>query len=629
MKKWLVLPAIFLFLLSGVIFLHPGPAFSGPDAVELKETEIEDEYDLVVVGGDPEGVAAAVSGARNGLSTLLVDTRTVLGGLITRGWLNSLDMNYGPGGEILNRGIFEEFYRELGGDSFDVQVAVNVFHRLVNAEKNLDVLMSVEKFEPLVDKDEGIARVKGVKVLTGDGEIAEIEAAAVIDATQDADLAAAAGVPYTLGHADFGRPGDRMAATLVFELAGINNLDWANICYYLMYRDNDRYSGANWRSAWGYGAETEKYKPFSSRIALRGLNIGRQDGGSVLINALQIFDVDPLSPEGRESARKLALMELPRVVDFISREVPGFCGVTLAGAAPELYIRESRHILGEYRLTIDDVLEHRDFYDRVAFGSYPVDVQATGPGDKGFVVGDPIQYAIPLRSLIPKGVDNLLVVGRSASYDSLAAGSARTIPVGMAAGQSAGAAAAMALEKHKSFRELAASEKYMEELQERLNKQGMELKPFKVRPLYVTRHWAYPGLKFMRRLGLAWGSYHNDYGLDREMKEKEFMSSLGRAVKQTGANVNVKTPHFWEEGNSLTLYDTAYMFCRYLGLNMNKHKAFYYLKAKGFWDEDLLEKIHENNDVITVGMGYMLVEDFLKWVGYEDPALKYVITEGN
>lgn len=628
MKKWLVLPAIFLFLLGGVILLRPDLIFSSPEQVALKEADIKEKYDLIVVGGDPEGVAAAVSGARNGLSTLLVDTRPVLGGLMTRGWLNSIDMNYGPNGEILNRGIFEEFYRQVGGDSFDVQAAVNVFHNMVNAEKKLDVLMSVENFEPLLDKSEIRSRVEGVRVLTVDGRILEIKAAFVIDATQDADLAAAAGAPYTVGHADLGRPEDNMAATLVFRLEGINNLDWFNIYYYLMHRDRDWNSGANWRSAWGFGKETARYKSLSSRIALRGLNVGRQDDGSVLVNALQIFGVNPLDPASREKARTLALLELPRVVDFISREVPGFKGVRLAGVAPELYIRESRHILGEYRLTIDDVLENRDFYDRVAFGSYPVDIQATGPEDKGYVVGNPLQYAVPLRSLIPRGVDNLLVVGRSASYDSLAAGSARTIPVGMAAGQSAGAAVAMALEKRISIRELAGSKRYMAQLQERLNEQGMELKPFKVRPLNVTRHWAYSGLKFMRRLGLAWGGYKNDYGLDRQMEERKFITSLSQAVKQAGANVKTY-PQLWEEGNSLTVYDTAYMFCRYLGLNMNKYKAFDYLSEQGFWDEKLLERIRENNDIITVGMGYMLIEDFLEWVGYEDPAQKYVKSEGN
>lgn len=623
MKKWLALPAIFLFLLALAITNFPDRVDAGVD--------VQQAYDLIVVGGDPEGIAAAVSGARNGISVLLVDTRPVLGGLMTQGWLNSLDMSYGPEGNILNGGIFLEFFKEMGGDSFDVQKAAGFFHKLVDNERKLDVLLSVQRVELLPFKDKtgtGVTKLKGIKLLTEDDQTLSINAKAVIDATQDADLAAAIGVPYTIGHADFGRPDDNMAVTLVFRLQGIDDGEWSRLCYYLMYQDPDRNSGANWKSAWGFGTEMGKYKSSVPQIAMRGLNIGRQDDGSLLINALQIFGVDPLNEDAKDKAREVALRELPRIVTYIAQEIPGLKGLELAGAAPELYVRESRHIIGEYRLTIDDVLEHRDFYDRIAFGSYPVDVQATGSGKKGYVVGNPLQYAVPFRSLIPVGVENLLVVGRSASFDSLAAGSARTIPVGMAAGQSAGAAVALSLEKRKTFHELAASEEHMLLLQGRLNNQGMNLAPKKVRPLAVSHHWAYPGMKFVRSLGLALGSYNNDYGLDREITEAAFIRLLSEAVKQTSAGVTVR-PYFVEEGNSLTIYDAAYMFCRYMGKDIDKKAAYDYWDEQGFWDWDLVSRVRQNDGVITVGMAYQLVEDFLEQVGCTDPAGEYVVTEGN
>ncbi|MCF8012308.1 MAG: FAD-dependent oxidoreductase [Clostridiales bacterium] len=617
-KKWLVFPAAFLFLLGAVIMLRPGWVFSGPEPVPLVKSNINSRYDLIVAGGEPEGVAAALSGARNGLSVLLVDTRPVLGGLMTRGWLNSIDMNYGPGDEILNRGILNEFYHQLRGDSFDIQRAVNVFHRMVNKEDNLDVLMRAKKISPIMNKKEKTSIVNGVKVKDSSGKIKGIYSTAVIDATQDADIAAAAGAQYTVGHQDIGRPQDKMAATLVFKLEGINLLDWLKIYYNLRF-DNDFNTGAAWRSAWGFYEKTSKYEPKSERISLRGLNIGRQDDFTLLINALQIFDVDPLEEDSREKAKALAARELPHIVDFISREVPGLKGAKLAGKAPELYIRESRHIAGEYRLTINDVLENRDFYDRAAFGSYPVDIQAAGPSSKGYVLGDPTQYAVPFRSLIPEKVNNLLVVGRSASYSALAAGSARTIPVGMAAGQFAGAAAALAMEKDKSFRELAESCSQMQQLQERLNNQGMELKPADIEPPKVTGHWAYPGLKFMRRLGLASGGYNNDYKLDSEMSEQRFMKLLSNAVKQLNARVDNTSPDLYREGNALTIYDVSYVFCRYSDIDMDKHKAFNYLSEKGFWNKELLARIRQNDNVITNGAGYMLIHDFMQYTGYTNP----------
>ena len=84
------------------------------------------------------------------------------------------------------------------------------------------------------------------------------------------------------------------------------------------------------------------------------------------------------------------------------------------------------------------MLENRDQWDKIAIGAYPVDVQPTATQTYGTVIGSPDRYAVPFRSLVPLKVDNLLVVGRSASYTSLAAGSARVIPLGMAEGEAAG-----------------------------------------------------------------------------------------------------------------------------------------------------------------------------------------------
>jgi len=237
------------FVLAASLFADPARADTG-----LKQTEVKRSYDLVVVGSDPEGVAAAVSGARSGLNTLLVDTRPVPGGLMTRGWLNTIDMNYRVN-RILNEGIFLEFFHRVEGDSFDVGTAQAVFNDLVNAEEKLDLLLGVDSFAPLVkkveDKEGVVAEVTGVRVVMPDGQSREIRARRVIDATQDADLAAAAGVPYTFGQEDLGLPGHNMAVTLVFKLRGITQDDWLRIATYLVYQDKDPYSGANNLSAWG------------------------------------------------------------------------------------------------------------------------------------------------------------------------------------------------------------------------------------------------------------------------------------------------------------------------------------------------------------------------------------------
>ena len=532
---------------------------------------------------------------------------------MTRGWLNSLDMNYGPDGKILNKGIFEEFFKQIEGDSFDVTTAANVFHDMVNKEKNLDVLPSAKEVTPVVEQ----AVVRGVRVILKDQPHKEIRANRVIDATQDGDLAAAAGIPFTYGQEDYGNQGKVMAVTLVFKLEGISKADWLRMMLELNVKramaiitnnTAHKVSGANFESAWGFDAVMQGFRSQTPEVAMRGLNMGRQRDGSVLINALQVYGIDGLNPEDRQRAQELAKKELPNIVAYIREHIPGFEEAQLAGTAPELYVRETRHMVGLYRLTVDDVLENRDFPDRIAFGSYPIDIQATDPNFRGNVIGFPTVYAVPFRSIVPQRVENLLVVGKAASFDSLAHGSARVIPIGMATGQAAGVAADLSIEKNKDFQAMAQEAALLGELQQRLEQQGVALKPYQVPPPPETKHWAYEGLKFMRHYGLAAGGYNNDYRLDENMSEVRFINGMN-VLKLACVPVKER-PALYPEGNDLTLEDVAYMFAQYQGLPYNKQQAYNHYTAIVFWNPLVLEKVKENNGVVNHGAGYMLLKDF-------------------
>ena len=103
---------------------------------DLQQIEKENEYDVIVVGTDPEGIAAAISSARSGAKTLLLGKEDSLGGLFTLGMLNTIDMNRSESGELLTRGVFNEFFIKIGSkDSFDIEKAKNVFEEMVNAEE--------------------------------------------------------------------------------------------------------------------------------------------------------------------------------------------------------------------------------------------------------------------------------------------------------------------------------------------------------------------------------------------------------------------------------------------------------------------------------------------------------------
>ncbi|MDT2266060.1 FAD-dependent oxidoreductase [Paenibacillus larvae] len=270
---------------------------------------------------------------------------------MTLGWLNSIDMNYAPGKnsvlgkrEVLNKGIFSEWYNKIEGDSFDVTSAANAFYELVKNESNIDLLMKTRSIVPVLGEGKnGNSKIEGIKVVKEDGSERMIGTSAVIDATQDGDIMAEAGVPYTYGLEDVGNKEAKMAVTLVFRLKNVTPDVWKQIEKRLN-GDNDPGTGANEVSAWGY-KELSNYPAVNKdRVKMRGLNIGRQNDNTALINALQIFHIDGADPKAREEAFQVGKEEIPHVVDFMKKNYPEFKNVELDETAPELYIRETRHM---------------------------------------------------------------------------------------------------------------------------------------------------------------------------------------------------------------------------------------------------------------------------------------------
>jgi hypothetical protein len=321
-----------------------------------------------------------------------------------------------------------------------------------------------------------------------------------------------------------------MGATLVFTLEGI---DWDLVSKYLK-NDGDPHSGSTQWSAWGYKSQGYEYRANDTDIMLRGLNISKQRNKDAIINSLIIFGVDVLDPHSRQAAIKKAEAELEYIVPYLRSTCPGFENAVLRSTAQELYVRESRHIITEYVLTIDDVLENRDHWDRIAIGGYPVDVQPSLSNPYGNIIGSPDQYAIPFRCLVPLEIEMLMVVGRSAGFTPLAAGSARVVPVGMAAAEAAGAAAKLIVEHSLTPRQLAYDPLLIPELQADIKSRGAYLSLRNVRMPAVMDHWAYYAVSVLRSLGMLAGGYENDYLLDIPITAKRAENLINRVLIKAG-----------------------------------------------------------------------------------------------
>lgn len=530
MKRILALLLLCCFCLTGC-----------EETVEAVQEEIwtntayqsNETYDVIVMGTEPEGIAAAVSAARNGMKTLLLGEDEALGGLMTIGELNFIDMCESRDSTLLTQGFFLEFYNAVGGSAFDITEARNYFLQVVTAEPLLTLRTENDFVAPIMDGD----TVTGI-ITDENGTRREYYGSRIIDATVDADVASAAGVPYTYAGEDIGEKDRQMGVTLVFELSGVN---WTKVSMHLNWqrfkaeflKQGNADMGATKKTAWGYTKEGYAYEPNDEMMRLRGFNIARQNNGNVLINALIIFGVDPLDDASKAEGIARAQAEMEYLIPYIREHFDGFEKAELVKTAEQLYVRESRHIIGEYQLTIDDVLENRDQWDKIAIGAYPVDVQPTATQTYGTVIGSPDRYAIPFRCLVPLKADNLLVVGRSASYMSLAAGSARVIPIGMAEGEAAGVAAAYSINNQMDFRTMTQDKAAIASVQDSLKKQGAYLENFTVHEDFME-HWAYPGVKVLRSLGILDGGYSNDYKLDEPISRWRYQNMINNVLKKAG-----------------------------------------------------------------------------------------------
>ncbi|MVP02578.1 FAD-dependent oxidoreductase [Paenibacillus lutrae] len=617
---------------NGIEAGAPGQSPGFKKVVSIKAPD--EEYDVIVIGTDPEGIAAAVSAARNGQKTLLVEARDrdVLGGLFTIGWLNSLDNSFAPNEDgqanpdkFLNEGIFQEWREGVEGTSFDIRTAANKFYELVRKEKKIDLLMHASALEPTVtdsaNSNSEAKTVTGLTITTADGKIHKVKARTVIDATQDADVAAAAGVPFTFGRGDLGDEKSLMAVTLVFSLKGMTDDIWQQMIKKGAGDPNlSKGMGADAMSGWGYSDMWNYESTNPDRVRMRGLNIGRQKDGTILINALQIFGVDPLNPESVKQGIEIGKTEIPHVVAHMKKHYPELAPLELGSIAPELYVRESRHMIGEYRLTMTDLLDNRDHWDKIGYGSYNADIQSTNAKYRGTIIMKPAQYAIPFRTLVPQKVDGILVVGRSASFDTLPHGSARTVPVGMAAGQAAGAAAAIASERKVTFRDMTNSKPLVTELQDKLTKQGVRLQPYPFGAPAYTKHKAYEGLKTAVSLGIASGHETNDFALDKPSNPKQLVNAINtmRTVISkaypkaltAGADVTIKGLTKPDE-IGLTWEQAAWTISQAVGAKVKRNEAATYVLDQKIVNGTTYEQITDKAK-LTYGEIYLLLRDVLK-----------------
>jgi hypothetical protein len=263
-----------------------------------------------------------------------------------------------------------------------------------------------------------------------------------IDATGDGDVAYRAGVPCEFGNK---AAGTVQPATLFFK---INNVDSPKLIADVEAHLSEfkKVNGVSYRALFWRVAQAEAAGEWD--IARKSVNLYRcvkEDEWA--INSTRISNIDSTNSESLTSGEIEGRRQVNELMNFFHKYVPGCENATLMSTAETLGIRESRHIIGEYILSADDLLNGKVPEDSIFLASNSVDIHGRFGGNttEYLTVKNGRWYGVPYRSLLPKEIDNLIAAGRCLSASSDAAGAVRVMPPCMAMGQAAGTAAAIAL----------------------------------------------------------------------------------------------------------------------------------------------------------------------------------------
>ncbi|HWK34851.1 FAD-dependent oxidoreductase [Sphingomonas sp.] len=401
----------------------------------VRDVPVVGRYDVIVCGGGPAGLIAAVAAARNGARTLLIERYGFVGGMATSALVTPISEFRHFGKQHIGGIPFELLQKaaDLGGanttlesGNFPVndEIMKLAAQRLL-LESGVSLLYHSWFADCVMDGD----RVTHVIVQNKAGRVA-YQGEVFVDCTGDADLVRAAGLPTTKG--DVLQP-----ATLWFQLGGV---------------DTDALS-------YLFGDAVDGMLPVSDTIRSRLLALNAQGeipifggpwinrffrDGMVSINVLR-EPTDASDPEWFTRTECSLRENLQLIIEVLRREFPEFRDCWLAKSGIQTGVRESYHIVGLYQLQQDDILVPKAFPDTIAKGAHVIDIHSSDSNDQDGLVVPRQEYNVPFRCLVPQGSVNLVTAGRCLSADGPGFGSVRVMATCMAMGQGAGTAAALSV----------------------------------------------------------------------------------------------------------------------------------------------------------------------------------------
>jgi len=421
-------------------------------------------YDIIVVGGGISGTMAAITAARNGAKTLIIEQYGFLGGMLTAAGVGPM-MSFhvgdcqvikGTTGELIDRLVKKGKSPGHVVDTIGYTYTVTPFDA-ETMKHELELMLLESGGEVLyhtmlsgVHVSDG--EIKSITV-TNKAGLSELSAKVFIDATGDGDLSAWSGVEYTKG-----RPSDGACQPMTMKMK-MSNVDIEAIKRYVKANPDefpflkgytDIVDKAPTLSISGFAKTVEKgIQDGSLPITIEGLLFFETNNpGEIIVNTTRIYGMDSTDPWSLTKAEIEGRRQVRILDKFLRERVVGFENSVLLSTGPAIGVRGSRQIKGVYTLTQEDIAASRKFEDVIAHAGYPMDVHSPDGNEEVVKEEDNVtwgsMYSVPYRCLINEKVTNLITVGRCISATFEAQGAIRTTPIAGAVGQAGGAAAYLA-----------------------------------------------------------------------------------------------------------------------------------------------------------------------------------------
>lgn len=426
--------------------------------------------EVLVVGAGPAGLGAAIAAARNGAKTLLVERYGFPGGNLTTSMVNPIFTFHDIHGRKVIKGITDEMVSRM------VAVGASVGHvtdmTFDNAsmtpfdpERSKVVLLEMLEesgvdllFHTLVtDVQVNDGRIEAVVVENKSGRQA-ICPRYIIDCSGDADVAALAKVPFSKGREE---DGAMQPSTLYFRIGNVDNAalrQWMKANREVL-KDNPTDKEIESQKAMAFLGLNEWINQaiadgeLDSETAPRVL-MYELPNNQFSVNTTRLQHIDATNAADLSKAEISLRKQVLQVYEFLKKHIGGFAGSYILDTAVQVGTRESRHIKGDYTLTQEDILQGASFEDGISCGTFAIDIHPPHGKKQIFTGSGRAVYEIPYRSLLPVGIDNLLVAGKTISATHTAFGSVRVMATCMAMGEGAGTAAALLVKDDVSTRDL-------------------------------------------------------------------------------------------------------------------------------------------------------------------------------